>query len=113
MGRHFLIDYGGCDSDVLADRFRVERAMLGAARAMGASVVKSVFHSFNPLGISGVIVIKESHLAVHTWPEHGFASVDFYTCGSAVDPRKAVRFLGRKFGAKKSRVKVFARQPPR
>jgi S-adenosylmethionine decarboxylase proenzyme len=60
--------------------------MMGAATAMGATIVEQVFHHFSPHGVSGVVVIAESHLAIHTWPEYNYAAVDLFTCGSEVDP---------------------------
>ena len=55
--------------------------MLQAAEAAGATIVQSVFHRFSPHGVTGVVVVAESHLSIHTWPEYGYAAVDFFTCG--------------------------------
>ncbi len=74
--------------------------MVGAAKAAKATIVDVVFHNFNPNGISGVIVISESHLTIHSWPEYNFASIDIYTCGSAVNPWKAYDYLYKHFKAK-------------
>lgn len=81
-GRHLLVEYTGCDYDVLDDLKRIEALMNAAARAAGASIVASVFQPFEPQGVTGVVVIEESHLSIHTWPEHGYAAVDFFTCGN-------------------------------
>jgi S-adenosylmethionine decarboxylase proenzyme len=62
-------------------------------------VVDEVFHKFNPHGISGVVVIQESHLTIHTWPEYGYAAVDVFTCGQTVDPWDAFFYLNREFDA--------------
>ena len=67
--------------------------MIKAAEVSGATVLKSAFQDFNPQGISGVVVIAESHLTIHTWPEFGFAAVDIFTCGDTVDPWKATQYL--------------------
>lgn len=67
--------------------------MSQAAEVAGATVLKTAFQDFNPQGVSGVVVIAESHLTIHTWPEHGYAAVDIFTCGSTVDPWRAARFL--------------------
>ncbi len=67
--------------------------MKRAAIECGATIVNSVFHTFNPHGVSGVVVIAESHLAIHTWPEYGYAAVDVFTCGDTVDPWIATRAL--------------------
>lgn len=100
LGRHLLIELYGCDSKILADVRRVEEIMVEAAKATRAHIVDVVFHTFNPHGISGVIVIAESHLSIHTWPEYGFASIDIYTCGEKTNPWKAYRVLTQRFKAK-------------
>lgn len=81
-GSHLLIEYHGCSAGILNDVARIESLMLRAAQAAGATVVASTFHRFAPHGVSGVVVVKESHLSIHTWPEHGYAAVDIYTCGT-------------------------------
>ena len=100
LGRHLLIELYDCNPKVISDVRKVEDIMVGAAKAAHATIVDAVFHNFNPNGISGVIVIAESHLSIHSWPEYNFASVDIYTCGSTVDPWKAYRYLEKNFGAK-------------
>jgi S-adenosylmethionine decarboxylase proenzyme len=67
--------------------------MKKAALVCGATIVSSVFHTFNPHGVSGVVVIAESHLAIHTWPEYRYAAVDVFTCGTIVDPAKAIQSI--------------------
>ncbi|MEK6544225.1 MAG: adenosylmethionine decarboxylase [Elusimicrobiota bacterium] len=99
LGVHLLIDFYECDKASIAAVKSVEAVMLDAARAAKATVVDSRFHGFSPHGVSGVVVIAESHLTVHTWPEHCFASVDIYTCGKTLDPRKAFDVLNAGFGA--------------
>lgn len=86
-GRHLLVEYYGCQKAILDDVKRVETLLKRAAAAAGATVVQSVFHRFAPQGVSGVVVVEESHLSVHTWPETGYAAVDFYTCGDCLPER--------------------------
>ena len=64
-----------------------------AAELAGATIVSSNFHHFSPHGVSGVVIIAESHLTIHTWPEYGYAAVDLFTCGDTVDPWIAFDFL--------------------
>lgn len=99
LGRHVLAELFGCHADVLNDRDKIRQLMLTAAVKAGAEVVGEFFHQFSPHGISGVVVISESHLAIHTWPEHGYAAVDVFTCGDTVDPWVACRYLVQEFGA--------------
>jgi len=100
LGRHILIEFYDCDTDVLNDLHVIEESMKDAAVNAGATIVKSVFHLFNPHGVSGVVVIAESHLAIHTWPEYGYAAVDLFTCGETIDPWDAFDFLKERFDAK-------------
>jgi len=83
-GLHLLIEYHGCCPQTLNDVVAIEALLLNAARAAGATVVTSTFHRFAQNGVSGVVVVQESHLSIHTWPEHGYAAVDIYTCGACV-----------------------------
>lgn len=80
LGRHALLDLYGCDADILNDRDYLAELMRQTAVDLNATVVDVLFHTFAPHGVSGVVVIAESHLAVHTWPEHGYAAVDLFTC---------------------------------
>lgn len=102
LGTEVLIEFFDCDKTILADVRRVEKIMLEAARATKSSIVDVIFHTFNPLGVSGVVVIKESHLAIHTWPEHGYACVDIFTCGKNTQPWRAYRPLKKLLKAKRA-----------
>jgi len=86
VGRHVLVEYYGCDSEILGDASLLEKAVVKAAKDAGATVLNSTFHQFAPVGTSGVVVIQESHLAIHTWPEFKYAAVDLFTCGDMIDP---------------------------
>ena len=99
LGRHLLAELKTCEASRLADLPLVQEAMVQAARVSGATVVTQSFHHFAPLGISGVVVVAESHLAIHTWPEHCFAAVDYFTCGKGVDPLAAIHHLRLALGA--------------
>ncbi len=99
LGRHVLAELYGCASEPLDDQELVQQYMREAALAAGAEIRECVFHKFSPQGVSGVVVISESHLAIHTWPELGYAAVDVFTCGEKVDPWDACRYLVDKFRA--------------
>lgn len=99
LGRHVLAELYGCDPDRLNDLEIVEKTMVHAALESGAEIREVAFHKFSPQGISGVVVISESHLTVHTWPEYGYAAVDVFTCGDTVDPWAACYVLEKRFGA--------------
>ncbi len=102
----------GCDRRVLDDVAAVERHMLAAAAACGATVVAYEFHRFQPHGVSGVVIIAESHLAVHTWPEHRYAAVDVFTCGRTLRPEAAVEHLQAAFGSEGAEVERVDRGLP-
>jgi len=101
LGRHILLELHECDSEILRDHEKIEQIMQGAALAANATIVKSVFHHFIPYGVSRVVVIAESHLSVHTWPEFGYAALDFFTCGEDVDPWVAHHYVAEKLKAKR------------
>lgn len=108
LGLHLLAEYLGCDPHLLDDVARIERLMTRAAVAAGTTIVRTLFHPFTPHGVSGVVVIMESHLSIHTWPESGYAAVDFYTCGDG-DPHKAHELLLRELGAASCELMVVER----
>ena len=93
LGRHVLAEFFECDSNVLNSLEKIEKLMVDAALECGATVVQKCFHAFNPYGISGVVIIAESHFAIHTWPELGYAAVDLFTCGDKCDPKVSYEFL--------------------
>ena len=90
----------------------LERIMAQAAEVAGATVLKTAFQNFNPQGVSGVVVIAESHLTIHSWPEYGYAAVDIFTCGTKVDPWKAASFLKQELEALDIQIKDFERGIP-
>lgn len=97
LGRHVLVELSHCAPELLSDMDGVRAAMVQAARVAGAEVREVAFHRFSPRGISGVVVISESHLSIHTWPELGYAAIDVYTCGPHTDPMLACDFLAAHF----------------
>ena len=111
-GRHVLVDFYGCSPALLDDAGHLERALNQAARAAGATVLNSTFHRFSPCGVTGVLAIQESHLAIHTWPEHAFAAVDLFTCGQTLDPWQACARLKEALGAKCGRAVEVQRGQP-
>ena len=102
-GRHLLVEYYDCDKSILNNLEAIEALFIAAARAADATIVQSTFHRFAPQGVSGVVVIEESHLSIHTWPEHGYAAVDLFYCGGTVKVHKAVDVLRERF--KPERIK--------
>jgi S-adenosylmethionine decarboxylase proenzyme len=87
----------------LDDLKRIEALMNQAAKAARTNIVASVFQPFEPHGVTGVVVVEESHLSIHTWPEHGYAAVDFFTCGESV-PELAHKVLSEGLGAERAEI---------
>ncbi|MFX4303237.1 adenosylmethionine decarboxylase [Alicyclobacillus tolerans] len=101
MGRHVIAELWGCSAEKLNDVQAIERLMINAALEAGAEVREVAFHKFAPQGVSGVVIISESHLTIHSFPEHGYASIDVYTCGDRIDPNVACDYITRFLGAKR------------
>jgi len=93
LGRQLTIEYYDCTSKVLLNKTLVEKALLKAANKSGATIISSSFHEFEPQGVSGVVVIAESHFTVHAWPEHDYAAVDIFTCGDNIDLEIAINSM--------------------
>jgi S-adenosylmethionine decarboxylase len=100
LGRHLLLELKDCNVEVLNDLDCLRRCLHNAAEQIGATVVNECFYEFSPHGISGVLIISESHICIHTWPEHAYAAIDIFTCGDSVKPELAVNPLVEKLGAK-------------
>ena len=111
IGRHLIAEYYDCQQDLLNSVAFIRDLMLRSACEMGASVVGETFHAFSPQGVSGTVVIAESHLSIHTWPENGYVAVDIYTCGG-LDPRIAFAQIGRELGASSGRQQEILRGLP-
>lgn len=109
LGRHLLAEFYECDKETLDSVEKVENEMNTGAIISGATVVQSGFHRFLPHGVSGVVIVSESHITIHTWPEFGYAAVDVFTCGDHVDPWKAFDHLKKAFGAGRTVTDEFKR----
>jgi len=109
LGSQVVLDLYECQTDHLDDLEWVKQTLVNAAHAAGATVVETVFHKFAPFGISGVVVLAESHLAIHIWPEKRYAAIDAFTCGKNVRTNVASAFLQEQFQAKRVQQRSFSR----
>jgi S-adenosylmethionine decarboxylase proenzyme len=91
LGKHLLLELINCDAALLNDIEYLRKVVSDTARQIGATVIKDSFYQFTPQGVSGVVIIAESHISIHTWPEYSFAAVDVFTCGDVIDPKNAVK----------------------
>ena len=109
LGWHVLAEFKSCSKSVIDNVTEVESHLNAAAKLAGATIVKSVFHKFSPQGVSGVVVIEESHFAIHTWPENNYAAVDLFTCSKDMNFEKALNHLKIKFETKDCEWKMIER----
>jgi len=99
VGLHFLADYYGCSYAALNDAKRLREVLIEAVAKSGATILSDRFEIFQPHGVTGVVIVAESHVALHTWPERGFMAVDYFTCSSRLDPHVAFDILARALGS--------------
>lgn len=109
LGSHLLIELFDCDRSTLEQEASVGTAMRDAAVESKATVVAESFHEFKPWGVSGAVIIQESHYTIHTWPEHGYAAIDLFYCGGTVNVRRAVEVLRVKFRPKRMKFLLVRR----
>ncbi len=96
---HYLVELWDADPEPLGSVAETRRIVEEAARRARVTVLHSSFHGFRPGGVSGVVVIAESHITIHTWPEARYAAADIFTCGEAAMPEEAARYLAEAFGS--------------
>ncbi|MDG0790215.1 adenosylmethionine decarboxylase [Cohnella ginsengisoli] len=93
FGRHVAVDTWGVDFDLLNSAELLQSHMVEAAEACGATVLSVQAKQFEPQGATVLVMLSESHLSIHTYPERGFAAIDCYTCGETVDPQLAIDYM--------------------
>ena len=109
LGSHLLIEMFGCKGELLEKENHVGQAMMDAATDSKATIVADSFHEFKPYGVSGAVIIQESHYTIHTWPEHGYAAVDLFYCGGTVLVHRAVETLRERFQPERIKFLVVRR----
>lgn len=100
LGRQLLVELHDCHAATLKKVDAVRDALTSAAKAARATIVGVAFHEFSPFGVSGVVIIAESHISIHTWPEHRYAALDIFTCGDSVIAEEIVRLVAEQFRCK-------------
>ncbi len=100
LGIHVIIEMYDCNPDTLKNKDKVEEILLNVAGESNAHALGSFFHQFEPHGVSGVIIIEESHISIHTWPEHGYAAIDYFYCSDEVDIDAAIQLMKEEFEPK-------------
>ena len=93
LGTHLLLDLQDCDAELLDDLDHIREVVTRAAHEAGATVVGHIFHRFDPVGVTGIVAIAESHVSIHTWPEFSYAAADIFTCGNDLHPYRAAELI--------------------
>lgn len=110
VGRHCIYELQGGDPNLLNDEAFIKEAMTQAADASGATLLGMVSHKFEPQGVTAVVLLSESHLSIHTWPEHGYAAIDAFTCGDHTNPEEACRSLRKALKGTTGSMKLLSRE---
>ncbi len=110
IGFHYVVEAAGCDPEILGDANRIREIFLEAAKVGKMEIKASYFFKFSPpTGVSGMVIVAESHISIHTWPERGYAALDVYTCGTSADPEKAVDYILEQLKARYAHVSEIKR----
>jgi len=109
LGIHYILDFYECNNVYLSSVSKINNIMIKASKIGKFNVVKSCFHQFKPYGVSGVLVLKESHFTIHTWPEYQYAAVDIFLCDKNIDVNKVVKLLCDIFETEDYKIKKIER----
>ena len=109
LGRHLTLEVYDCPRKYLDDPGEIRQLLLDAARGAGATVIDAMFHRFSPQGVSGVVMIAESHLTIHTWPELGCAALDMFSCSPQIDLEQIAKHRARALRARRIAARVVER----
>ena len=112
VGRHCIAELGGGCSHLLDDEAYIRQALTEAAERSGATLLSISTHKFDPQGVTGVALLSESHISLHTWPEHGYVAADAFTCGSHCDPEVAIKHLKECLMLTEGTMRIFNRTMP-
>ena len=112
IGRHCILELYQCDQAKLNDEAFIRTTITSSAKIAGATLLNLVTHSFKPQGVTGLALLAESHISIHTWPEVGYAAIDVFTCGDHTMPEKACKLLAKDFFAQYISFKNIPREIP-
>ena len=104
LGKHILLEFFDCNAEILNSKKQVGNILRQAAEVAQAHIVGDFFHEFSPHGISGILVISESHFSIHTWPEYSYAAVDLFSCGDSLNMKEAVDYIKESLKAQKTSI---------
>ena len=112
VGKHCILELYNCDPAKLDDEAFLRTAITTAAKRAGATLLNLITHRFEPQGVTGLALLAESHISIHTWPESGYAAVDVFTCGDHTMPERACIVLSEELAAAHYKLKSFRRETP-
>ena len=112
VGKHCILELYDCDHSKLDDEAFLRTTITTAAKRAGATLLNLITHRFEPQGVTGLALLAESHISIHTWPENGYAAVDVFTCGDHTMPESACEHLRTELGARKHALRSFLRETP-
>ena len=112
VGKHCILELYDCDRAKLDDESLLRSAISNAALRAGATLLQLISHRFEPHGVTGLALLAESHISIHTWPESGYAAVDVFTCGDHTMPERACRVLAEELGSRRHKLTSFRRETP-
>ncbi len=112
VGKHCILELYGCDSAKLNDEAFVRTSVTSASKIAGAKLLNMITHRFDPQGITGLALLAESHISIHTWPESKYAAIDVFTCGEKTMPQKACELLAKQFESTSHVLNSFIRKTP-
>ena|SRR3989344_2515402 len=109
LGSHVILECYECNYGVINDVKKVEGIMIESALRSRATIIQPFFHRFEPQGVTGVIIIAESHFTVHTWPEYNYAAVDFFSCSDSINTNMAIDYILENFESKRHNKRIIER----
>ena len=112
VGKHCILELYDCDPSKLDDETFLRDTITTAAQRAGATLLNLITHRFEPQGVTGLALLAESHISIHTWPENGYAAVDVFTCGDHTMPEKACEVLSEELSAGRHALRSFLRETP-
>ena len=112
VGKHCILELYECDPSRLDDEAFLRTSITTAAKSAGATLLNLITHHFEPQGVTGLALLAESHISIHTWPESGYAAVDVFTCGDHTMPEQACAVLSEALQSKRQALRSFLRETP-
>lgn len=113
IGKHCILELYECNKNKLNDEAFIRTTITSSAKLAGATLINLITHRFTPQGITGLALLAESHISLHSWPEISYGAIDIFTCGKHTDPQLACENFIKEFEAKKFSLRNLQRNTPR